>query len=48
MPMTTPPSIWPSTFLGLIALPTSWAAMIRRTSTCPVSVSTSTSASWVA
>jgi hypothetical protein len=26
-PMWTPPSIWPSTSVGLIALPTSWAAM---------------------
>ena len=29
MLMTTPPSICPSTLVGLTALPTSWAATIR-------------------
>ena len=37
-----PPSIWPSTRVGLIALPTSWAATMRSTFTVPSSISTST------
>ena len=39
-----PPWIWPSTSVGLIARPTSWAATIRRTVTVPSSRSTSTTA----
>ena len=42
-----PPWICPSTRIGLIARPTSWQAAYRSTLTCPVSVSTSTSAACV-
>ena len=45
-PWAMPPWIWPSTSVGLIARPTSWAATIRRTFTVPRSRSTSTSATW--
>ena len=43
-----PPWIWPSTWIGLMARPTSWAAVMRRTLTVPSSISTSTSAIWAA
>ncbi len=45
-PWRMPPWIWPSTSVGLIARPTSWAATTRRTFTVPSSTSTSTSATW--
>ena len=43
-----PPWIWPSTRVGLIALPTSCAATMRSTFTVPSSISTSTVAIWAA
>ena len=46
--MITEPSICCSQSWGLIALPTSWAATTFNTLTIPVSISTSTSAAWVA
>ena len=45
-PMYAEPSIWPSTRTGFSAFPQSWATQIVCTSTIPVSVSTSTSATW--
>src|SRR5258706_16293526 len=39
-----PPWIWPSTINGFSSVPASSTAMIRRTTTLPVSVSTSTTA----
>ena len=47
-PIEIPPSTWPSTSIGLIGVPQSWAATMRNTLTSPVSSSTSTSAIWVA
>ena len=42
MPWMTPPWTWPSTISGLICTPQSSTATYLRTSTPPVSVSTST------
>ncbi len=44
--MITPPFTWLSAVRRLIVRPQSWAATIFTTLTCPVSVSTSTSANW--
>jgi hypothetical protein len=44
MPSARPPWIWPSTIIGLIRTPQSSTAMKRRTVTCAVSGSMSTTA----
>ncbi len=44
MPSASPPWIWPSTIIGLIRTPQSSTAMKRRTVTCAVSGSMSTTA----
>ena len=44
MPSASPPWIWPSTTIGLMRTPQSSTAMKRRTVTCPVSGSMSTTA----
>ena len=46
--MIAPPSICPSTSVGLIARPTSYTCTIFSTTTSPVSSSTSTSATHAA
>ncbi len=43
-PSASPPWIWPSTIIGLILTPQSSTAMKRRTVTCAVSGSMSTTA----
>ena len=46
MPWPTPPWIWPSRSIGLSTVPASSQATWRRWRTLPVSVSTSTTATW--
>ena len=41
-PSVSPPCTWPSMIIGLILVPQSSTAMKRRTLTCPVPGSTST------
>ena len=43
-PWATPPCTWPASRIGLTIVPASSQAMCRRWRTCPVSVSTSTTA----
>ena len=45
-PWAIPPWIWPSTIIGLSTVPASSTATCRRSTTLPVSVSTSTTATW--
>src|SRR5256885_2335804 len=48
MPWATPPWIWPSAISGLIKRPASSATRYFSIATCPVSTSTSTTATWQA
>ena len=46
MPWARPPCTWPATSIGLMRTPQSSTETKSRTATCPVSRSTSTTATW--